>query len=79
MSTMTKHGAWKKDCVQQKCVVCWLHITMLFTKGSNTLLDQQLMKVNMVSELEAGEHGPWIAFGEPKPPETVRHHNYGEN
>lgn len=76
---MTKHGAWKMACVQQKCVVCWLHRTTLFTKGSNTLLDQQLLKVNMVSKLEAGEHSPWIEFGDPKPPETARHHNYGEN
>lgn len=57
-------------CVQQKCAVCWLHITTLFTIGSNTLLDQQLLKVNIVTELEAGEgeRGPWMGLRGPMSP-----------
>lgn len=37
---------------------------MLFTIGPNTLLDQQLPKVNIVTKLEAGEgeRGPWMGL-----------------
>lgn len=42
---------------------------MPFTKGSNTLPNQQQLKVNMATELEAGERGPWMGLsGGPEAP-----------
>lgn len=71
--TTTVPGRWymsSKNVLFVGCIQQWYS-----QNDPKYFLINHLLKVNMVTKLEAGEHGPWMGLrGSLSPPESVRHH-----